>query len=66
MKASFPSTTPEELLYQANQRMHSAKVRAVPVIDQDENLVGILTNEDVNEAYRLFTASRELATATAG
>jgi Zn-dependent protease/predicted transcriptional regulator len=66
MNVSFQSTLPEEPLYQAHQRMRSAKVGAMPVIDLDENLVGILTVEDINEAYRLFTTINELTTATTG
>jgi len=38
------------------QQMSKKRVQAIPVIDQDGQLAGVLTAGDVNEAYRLLAA----------
>jgi Zn-dependent protease/CBS domain-containing protein len=46
---------PEELLHTAQQKMLQARLRAVPVVNDEGELQGLLTANDVNEAYRLMT-----------
>ena len=59
-----PSTTiAAEPLFQAQRRMAEARVRAMPVVAAGGSLVGLLTAEDIVEAYRLLPASPKLAAA---
>lgn len=55
MRTDFPVTHPDDPLYVTLEKMAKARIRAVPVIDDDQNLIGMITSSDVNEAYRLFT-----------
>jgi CBS domain-containing protein len=55
MRTDFPATHPDDALYLTLEKMAKAKIRAVPVMDDDQNLIGMITAGDVNEAYRLFT-----------
>ncbi len=55
MRTDFPATHPYDALYITLEKMSKAKIRAVPVMDDDQNLIGMITSSDVNEAYRLFT-----------
>jgi Zn-dependent protease/CBS domain-containing protein len=55
MRTDFPATHPDDALYITLEKMAKAKIRAVPVMDDDQNLIGMITSSDVNEAYRLFT-----------
>ena len=55
MRTDYPSTHPDDALYVTLEKMAKAKIRAVPVMDDDQNLIGMITSSDVNEAYRLFT-----------
>ena len=59
MRAEFPVAAPDEPLFDAQQRMSAARLRAMPVVAQDR-LVGLLTDHDINEAYRLLSASPHL------
>ncbi|MDD2694512.1 MAG: site-2 protease family protein [Anaerolineales bacterium] len=61
MKTTFQTVTTDEPLSQALQRMATGKVHALPVLDRQGQLVGLLTADDVNEAYRLLSASPDLA-----
>lgn len=47
----------DEPLSQALLHMTTGKVRALPVLDRQTQLAGLLTVEDVNEAYRLLLAN---------
>jgi len=60
MHTTFATTTANEPLFQAQQRMKTNRLRALPVVDDEGRLAGLLTAEDVNEAYRLLSASPEL------
>ena len=60
MHTTFATATANEPLFQAQQRMTSKRLRALPVVDEEGRLAGLLTAEDVNEAYRLLSASPEL------
>ncbi|MDT8307046.1 MAG: hypothetical protein RRC07_14035, partial [Anaerolineae bacterium] len=46
-------------------RLERAKLRALPVVDETRRLTGLLTVEDVNEAYRLLSVSPGLSRARA-
>lgn len=61
MKTTFQTVTTDEPLSQALQRMATGKIHALPVLDRQGQLVGLLTADDVNEAYRLLSASPDLA-----
>jgi CBS domain-containing protein len=61
MHTGFATTTVDEPLFQAQQRMERGSIRALPVVDAQGDLVGLLTAEDVNEAYRLLSATPALA-----
>ncbi len=63
MRASLITVHPDEPLHTALEQMAKNRMRAVPVTDRENNLVGLLTSQDVNEAYRLLSHSLNLATA---
>jgi CBS domain-containing protein len=60
MHTVFATTTAGEPLFQAQQRMERGRARALPVVDERDSLVGLLTAEDVNEAYRLLSTTPAL------
>lgn len=57
MHTTFATTKAAEPLFEAQQQMDRAKLRALPVVDGERRLTGLLTVEDVNEAYRLLSVS---------
>lgn len=61
MHTRFPTATPGEPIFQAQQQMAVGRVRAMPVVEGDDRLVGLLTAADINEAYRLLSVSPGLA-----
>ncbi len=61
LRSTFPTVTPDEPLFKAQHAMLTGKVRAVPVVDEAGQLVGLLTADDINEAYRLLSVSPKLA-----
>ena len=64
MRTDFPIAAPDAPLFEVQERMSSARVRAVPVVT-GEKLIGLLTVQDINEAYRLLSVTPELASARA-
>lgn len=60
MHTQFATAMSDEPLFEAQQRMEKAGARALPVLDAQGALAGLLTAEDVNEAYRLLTATPAL------
>lgn len=46
------------------EKMAKGRKRAMPVVDREGQLVGLLTTADVNEAYRLFSIGQNVAPAT--
>ena len=60
MRTDFPTATPDETLFEVQERMSSTRVQAVPVTMGSE-LVGLLRAQDINEAYRLLSVSPKLA-----
>lgn len=61
MRSDYPTAERSEPLFEAQRRMSEAKMRAMPVLDETGALIGLLTSEDINEAYRLLSASPKLA-----
>ncbi len=69
MHSRFPTATPDQPIFQAQQQMAAGRVQAMPVVagdvrepqSNDERLVGLLTAADINEAYRLLSVSPGLA-----
>lgn len=59
MRTEFPTAAPDEPLFDAQQRMSMARLRAMPVMAEGK-LAGLLTAQDINEAYRLLSASPHL------
>lgn len=57
MRTDFPVVHLDDALYVTLEKMAKAKIRAVPVVDNDQNLIGMITASDVNEAYRLLTVN---------
>jgi len=55
MRRKFLVVGPEDDLYDVQQRMAQAGLEAVPVVEGDRFL-GLLTQQDLQEAYRLVTA----------
>lgn len=63
MHTHFPTASPDEPLFKAQQRMLEHRARAMPVLDERGHLVGLLTAADANEAYRLLSTGLKLASA---
>jgi CBS domain-containing protein len=57
MRTDVPTTTASEPLYQAMQRMAAGRAKALVALDPNGAVVGLLTAEGVNEAYRLLMVS---------
>ena len=57
MRTDFPVTHLDDALYVTLEKMAKSKIRAVPVVDDDQNLIGMISSNDVNEAYRLLTVN---------
>jgi Zn-dependent protease/CBS domain-containing protein len=60
MHTQFPTARPNESLAAAQERMGETRLRALPVLEQ-ERFIGLLTSEDINQAYRLLTVNPEFA-----
>lgn len=60
IRTEFPTAAPDEPLLQTQKRMTEEHLRAVPVVER-EQLVGLLTAADINEAYRLLSISPDMA-----
>jgi Zn-dependent protease len=61
MRAQIAFAAPDELLHTAQQKMLTGRARAIPVINPEGELLGLLTADDINEAYRLMAISQNLA-----
>lgn len=61
MQSRFLFTGPDEQLHTAQQKMLSNRTRALPVLNTDGELIGLLTAGDINEAYQLMSVSSKLA-----
>jgi CBS domain-containing protein len=61
MRMKIASATPDEPLHAAQQKMLVGRTRALPVLNPAGELLGLLTADDINEAYRLMAVSPKLA-----
>ena len=61
MRAKITFASPDELLHDAQQKMLVNRLRALPVLDAKGELLGLLTVNDINEAYRLMSINPKLA-----
>ena len=55
MQTTFPTATPDQPLFEAQKHMVSGRVRAMPVVDDEGDIIGLLTAADISEAYRLLS-----------
>ena len=62
MRTAFPSAKPDQSLYEIQKQMAAGRTYAMPVIDDESNLVGLLTASDINEAYRLLSINKKIKT----
>jgi stage IV sporulation protein FB len=61
MRMKIASASPDEPLHTAQQKMLANRTRALPVLNPEGELLGLLTADDINEAYRLMAVSPKLA-----
>jgi len=59
MQTTFPTTTPDQPLYESQKVMAAGRIRALPVVDDGGIIVGLLTTADINEAYRFLSISQK-------
>lgn len=60
MRSDFPVISTGAFLFDAQEQMARTQMRALPVADNGQ-VVGLLTAEDLNEAYRMLSISPQLA-----
>jgi CBS domain-containing protein len=60
MQSDFPILSPHDTLWIALQEMSLNQLAALPVV-QDEMFCGLVTIEDIKNAWRLPARSRRLA-----
>ena len=61
MRMKIAAVSPDEPLHAAQQKMLLSRTRALPVLNPEGELLGMLTADDINEAYRLMAISPKLA-----
>jgi Zn-dependent protease/predicted transcriptional regulator len=61
MHSRFPIAAPGELMVVAQQHLRESRLHALPVVERDGRLVGLLTADDINEAFRLLAITRRPA-----
>ena len=62
MEAEIEPVRPQDGLFAVQQRLAESNLDALPVVDQDRFL-GLITNRDVSEVYRLLSHRPDLAIA---
>jgi Zn-dependent protease len=60
MQPKFPIITADQPLYEAQKVMAAGRIRALPVVDDEGNIMGLLTAADINEAYRFLSISQKI------
>ncbi len=63
MRHKYLASTPDEPLFDVQRRIAAGRVEAIPVMHRDGRLVGLLTSEDINEAYQLLSVRPKLSQA---
>lgn len=66
MRRQFPVARPEELVAAAQGQLDEGRVRALPVVQSDGRLAGLLTAADVGEALRLLPVRPQAGVIGAG
>ena len=66
MRRQFPVTRPEESVTAAQGQLDEGRVRALPVVQSDGRLAGLLTAADIGEALRLLAVRPQVAASGAG
>ena len=61
MQTRITPVSPDEPLHVAQQKMLTGRTRAMPVLNLEGELLGLLTADDINEAYRLMAINPKLA-----
>ena len=61
MRPRFTFARHDEPVHTAQQKMLTDRTRALPVVNMEGELLGLLTANDVNEAYRLMGVGQKLA-----
>ncbi len=61
MQTRITPASPDEPLHVAQQKMLTGRTRALPVLNLEGELLGLLTADDINEAYRLMAINPKLA-----
>lgn len=61
MRTKIVAASPDESLHAAQQKMAANRTRALLVLNPEGELLGLLTADDVNEAYRLMAINPQLA-----
>jgi Zn-dependent protease/predicted transcriptional regulator len=56
MQAGVKPISPREMLIEVQKRMSLERVDALPVVDDMGSFLGMITSQDLNEAYRLSLA----------
>ncbi len=64
MRREFPVARPEESVAAAQGQLAEGRVRALPVVQSDGRLAGLLTAADIGEAMRLLTARPQVVAAS--
>ena len=59
MHTDLPVATPDESLFEVQQRMTTNRTPALLVMDPNKELIGLLTAADINEAYVLLAARHQ-------
>jgi CBS domain-containing protein len=66
MRRQFPVARPEESVAAAHEQLGEGRVRALPVVQSDGRLAGLLTAADIGEALRLLAARPQVGAIGAG
>ncbi len=61
MQQDFAFTMSDEPLHNVQNEMKLKRVSSLPVVNNNGELYGLLTINDINEAYRMMAASPNLA-----
>jgi CBS domain-containing protein len=66
MRRQFPVARPEESVAAAQGQLDEGRVRALPVVQSDGRLAGLLTAADIGEALRLLPVRPQAGVIGAG